>query len=99
MGGVACFIAATLVGLALIPLSEKVYPKNSIQFLLNTHFFGFNVNLFSLRREISAHGAVACEALSFPKMIISSAIFLTPGISLTMCLMILSKISAAKLVP
>ena len=26
-GGVACFMAATLVGLALIPFSEKVYPK------------------------------------------------------------------------
>ena len=54
-----------------------------MEFLSNTHFFGFNVNSFSLRRESSALSAVSWETVSFPKMIRSSAIFLLDSWNIT----------------
>ena len=98
-GGSAFFIASTFAWVGETPFPLKCSPKNSISSLPNSHFSKLRVRflLISLFKTFSRFES--CSSFVFPVTKMSSLLFTTPGIPLTVWRITSSKISAAQFIP
>ena len=74
-----CFMAAVLLGSAVMPLSSLTCPRNIRLVLQNSHFLLLSVKPAEERRFSTAWSRLLCSCLVVPKMRMSSIMQSTPG--------------------
>ena len=94
-----CFNACIFFGSGEILFSDQMWPWKDTCFCLNWIFSTLRVRLFSIHFSINAWKFLLCSISSFPAIIMSSAIPVTPFMPIKMASSLDWKMSYATTVP